>query len=277
MLPSSPNNAMAQSPIVTLTTDFGLVDSYVGIIKGVILRICPNARLVDLSHLVPPQDIATGALLLRQAAPYFPADTIHLAVVDPGVGGHRLPVAVSTNSGTFVAPDNGLLTAVLPVDLSGVRAVHLNRLQFWMPTLHPTFHGRDIFAPVAAYLAAGATLLSVGEPIPPEDLVRLSWPSPAWSGDEIVGEVLHTDHFGNLITNIDREFLTGYGAARISLAGVDVGALVQTYSDRGPGEPAAYLGSSGLLEIAVVDCNAAQVLGAGRGTPVIVRGLHRGV
>jgi S-adenosylmethionine hydrolase len=268
---------MAQPPIVTLTTDFGLVDSYVGIIKGVILRICPNARLVDLSHLVPPQDIATGALLLRQAAPYFPSDTIHLAVVDPGVGGNRLPVAVSTGSGTFVAPDNGLVTAVLPADMSSVRAVHLNRPQFWMPTLHPTFHGRDIFAPVAAYLAAGATLLSVGESIPPEDLVRLSWPTPIRTANQIIGEVVHTDHFGNLITNIERDLLVDEGAARISLAGVDVGALVQTYSDRGPGEPAAYLGSSGLLEIAVVDCNAAQVLGAGRGAPVIVRGLRRGV
>jgi S-adenosylmethionine hydrolase len=263
---------MAQPPIVTLTTDFGLADSYVGIIKGVILRICPNAHLVDLSHLVPPQDIATGALLLRQAAPYFPNDTIHLAVVDPGVGGNRLPVAVSTSSGTFVAPDNGLLTAVLPVDMSGVRAVHLNRPQFWMPTLHPTFHGRDIFAPVAAYLAAGATLLSVGESIPSEDLVRLPWPAPIRTGHQIVGEVIHADHFGNLITNIDGALLAVHGGTRISLAGVDVGALVRTYSDRGPGEPAAYIGSSGLLEIAVVECNAAQVLGAGRGTPVVVRG-----
>ncbi|MDP3047740.1 MAG: SAM-dependent chlorinase/fluorinase [Chloroflexota bacterium] len=262
---------MAQPPIVTLTTDFGLADSYVGIIKGVILRICPNAHLVDLSHLVPPQDIATGALLLRLAVPYFPTDTIHLAVVDPGVGGNRLPVAVSTSSGTFVAPDNGLLTAVLPVDMAGVRAVHLNRPQFWMPTLHPTFHGRDIFAPVAAYLATGATLLSVGESIPPEDLVRLPWPTPISTGDQIIGEVIHTDHFGNLITNIDGAHLAGLGDTRISLAGVNVGALVQTYSDRGPGEPAAYMGSSGLLEITVVDCNAAQVLGVGRGASVIAR------
>jgi S-adenosyl-L-methionine hydrolase (adenosine-forming) len=263
---------MQQSPIVTLTTDFGLADSYVGILKGVILRICPNAHLVDLSHLVPPQDIAAGALLLRQAAPYFPSDTIHLAVVDPGVGGSRLPVAVSTDSGTFVAPDNGLLTAVLPLNVAGVRAVHLNRPQFWMPTLHPTFHGRDIFAPVAAYLAAGATLLSVGESIPPEDLVRLPWPTPVITTSKIVGAVIYADHFGNLITNIDGSQLVSLGNTHISLARADVGALVRTYGDHCPGEPAAYIGSSGLLEIAVVQCNAAQVLGAGRGTPVAVRG-----
>ncbi len=263
---------MAQSPIVTLTTDFGLADSYVGIIKGVILRICPNAQLVDLSHLIPPQDITAGALLLRQTVPYFPPETIHLGVVDPGVGGNRLPVAVSTNSGTFVAPDNGLLTGILPVDMAGVRAVHLNRPQFWMPTPHPTFHGRDIFAPVAAYLAAGATLLSVGESIPPEDLVRLPWPSPTRAGDAVTGEVIHTDHFGNLITNIRDTDLEALTRARVTLAGGDVGQLVRTYSDRGPGEAAAYIGSSGLLEIAVVECNAAQVLGAGRGAPVTVRG-----
>jgi S-adenosyl-L-methionine hydrolase (adenosine-forming) len=264
---------MAQPPIVTLTTDFGLADSYVGIIKGVILGICPNARLVDLSHLVPPQDIATAALLLRQAAPYFPADTIHLAVVDPGVGGSRLAVAVGAPSGVFVAPDNGLLTAVLPADLAGVRAVHLNQPRFWLPTLHPTFHGRDIFAPVAAHLAAGVPLLSLGQSIRPQDLVRLPWPIPTVTADQIVGEVIHTDHFGNLITNIDGAQLTVLGQLRISLAGADVGALVRTYSDRGPGEPAAYIGSSGLLEIAVVECNAAQVLGAGRGAPVMARSV----
>ena len=260
----------SRPPIITLTTDFGITDSYAAIMKGVLLSICPHAQLVDVSHLVPPQDLAAGALLLRQAAPFFPPETVHLAVVDPGVGTERRAVAVSGPQGLFVAPDNGLLTGVLPPDLSGVRAVDLNRPQFWLPAPSTTFHGRDIFAPVAAYLAAGATLLDVGEPIPPEGLTRLPWPKPTRRGHQLAGEVIYVDHFGNLVTNIQQSDLEHVSAATVFVSEQRAGSVVRTYGDRGPGEPVAYVGSSGLLEIGVVNCNAAEALGAGRGSPVTV-------
>jgi hypothetical protein len=257
-------------PVVTLTTDFGITDAYVGIVKGVILSICPHATLVDISHSVPPQDVATAALILRQAAPYFPPETIHVAIVDPGVGTDRRAVAAISPLGVFVAPDNGILTGVLPAALVGIRAVHLNRPQFWLAAPGATFHGRDLFAPVAAYLAAGTSLLDVGQPIDPEGLVRLPWPEPVTVPGEIVGEIIHVDHFGNLVANIDRRTLERNTVETVFVGEREVGALVSTYGDRGPGQPAAYIGSSGLLEVAVVNCDASQALGAGKGTPVRV-------
>jgi len=266
------------------------------VMKGVILSICPAARLVDLSHQVPPQDILAGALILRQAAPYFPPGTIHLAVVDPGVGGNRRPVAVRIGQAIYVLPDNGLITGVCPPqsppdgEKSRVSAVHLNRPAFWRSSPAPlappqfggmggraggealsaTFHGRDIFAPVAAHLAAGASLLDVGEMIDPAGLVRFPWPAvtrtPADGGWTLTGEVIYIDHFGNLITNIAGSDLTGPG--RVWVADRPAGPLRRTYADGQPGELIAYVGSSGLLEIAIVNGNAAATIGAGRGTMV---------
>lgn len=263
----------ARQPIISLTTDFGSCDPYVGIVKGVILGICPRATLVDITHGVPPQDVNTAALVLRQAAPFFPPQTIHLAVVDPGVGTARRAVAASTPLGTFVAPDNGILTGVVPEIATGVRAVNLNRPEFWLPTPRATFHARDILGPVAAYLAAGASLMDVGSVIPPESLARLPWPKPVTVPGAIVGEIIEADHFGDLVSNISLDLLNRYTVKSIHLGDTEVGPMVQTYGDSLPGQPAAYVGSAGFLEIAVVNGSAAQRFRAGKGTPVRVSTL----
>ena len=261
---------IARAPVISITTDYGQSDGYVGAVKGVLLRICPQARLVDITHLVPPQDVFAGALILRQAAPFFPEGTIHLAVVDPGVGTSRRAVAVSCPSGVFVGPDNGLFSGVISSDGAGVLAVELNRPQYWLPGVSATFHGRDIFAPVAAHLAAGVPLQDVGDPIAAESLVRLPWPAPARRGPRLNGEVIHVDHFGNLITNVQARDFTDAAADRVYLGDRDLGPLSSTFGDAEPGEPVTYVGSTALLEIAVVNGSAAAVYGADRGTPVAV-------
>ena len=257
-------------PVITITTDFGLTDGYVGAVKGVLLSICPDATLVDVTHLVPPQDVSTGALILRQAAPFFPPETIHLAVIDPGVGTARRAVALSGPLGTFVGPDNGLFTGVIPASLTQVRAVELNRHEYWLPAVSATFQGRDVFAPVAAHLAAGVTLRDVGEPIDAASLVRLPWPAPAIGCGRLTGEVIHVDHFGNLITNIERQHIPDGAPVTVRLGERLIGPLAATYGDSRPGEAIACIGSSGFLEIAVVNGHAGNVLGAGRSCPVTV-------
>src|SRR5712691_6438607 len=185
-------------PLVTLTTDFGLRDPFVGIMKGVILSICPTARLVDLTHEVEPQDILGGCLTLEAAVPFFPAGTVHLVVVDPGVGSARRAIALRTGGGYLVGPDNGVLTPAF--ERSGWTAVALTAPEYRLPSVSRTFHGRDVFAPAAAYLAAGIPLERLGSTL--TDPVRLPLPGCRLEGDALVGEVLAADRFGNLITSI---------------------------------------------------------------------------
>jgi S-adenosylmethionine hydrolase len=262
---------MGASGIITVLTDFGTRDAYVGIMKGVVLGICPAAQLVDLTHAVPPQAVRIGALLLRSAVDFFPDGTVHLAVVDPGVGAARDPVLVVTARAMLVGPDNGLLAPSAAA--LGVRTVHrLERAELFRQPVSQTFHGRDIFAPVAARLAAGTPPEAFG----PERsaLQPLDLPAPRSEAGAVHGEVIHVDHFGNLITNIPADALASFRAQSLSVRIAEMTRLplVPTYAAVAPGAPLALIGSWGMLEVAVRDGNAAEQLRAGTATRVSVVG-----
>ena len=271
-------------PVITLTTDFGLADGYAGAMKGVILRLCPGAIIVDVSHDIPPQAILQAAYVLSTIVPHFPAGSVHLAVVDPGVGTARRPIAVQTGSATYVAPDNGLLSLALVRDAAHL-AVHLQPAWGWAGPgpFSATFHGRDLFAPAAARLACGAALTELGEPISPADLVSLPGLQPRLQPDgSWLGQVLHVDRFGNLITNLQPWAWAADLSARpvdlvITVGEAKIAGLKRTFGDVEPGELVAYLGSSGPLEIAVRDGNAAARLRVAAGDPVRVAAMLGGV
>jgi len=257
-------------PLITLTTDFGRQDPFVGIVKGVILGICRAAVLVDLTHDLPPQDVRAAALALEAAVPFFPPGTVHLAVVDPGVGGPRRPLGLAADGQLFVGPDNGLFSFLY--DRPGWRAVTLSEPAYRLPEVSRTFHARDLFAPAAAHLALGVLLEDFGEPA--GDPVRLPWPRPVREGDELAGEVVYADRFGNLLTNLretDLAPLLGQGAVEVWVAGRTIQGLSTFYGERAPGEPGALIGSAGRLEIFVCRGDAARALGAGPGAAVRVR------
>jgi S-adenosylmethionine hydrolase len=251
------------APIITLLSDFGTADAYVAAMKGVILGIAPEARLVDVTHAVPPQDVFAGALALRAAAPWFPAGTVHLAVVDPGVGTAREPIVIETATARFVGPNNGLLTLAARPPW---RVYVCEAPAFRLPDTSATFHGRDVFAPAAAFLAGGAPAAAFGRPLEEERCVRLRLPEPRREGPALVGEVIHVDGFGNLVTSIRAEHLGSAGAgSRIEAGGEVIMGLSRTYGEAAPGALVALVGSSELLEIAVRDGSAAARLGLGRG------------
>jgi hypothetical protein len=257
--------------VITLLTDFGLEDGYVAAMKGVVATIAPEARLVDVSHLVPPQDVVSGRFRLLTVAPYFPPGTIHLAVVDPGVGTSRRAVAIRSASGSyFVGPDNGLLLGALESDPAAA-AVELSESRFWRtPSPSATFHGRDVFAPVAAHLALGVSLGELGAPIPPETLVRLElgrWNTIPGGAE---GAVQAVDRFGNLISSIPASALAGHASWKASIRGRTV-AGHRTYGEVPSGEPLALVGSHGFVELAVRDGDAKSALRAGIGDPMQVR------
>ena len=256
--------------LITLTTDFGLRDPLVGIMKGVLLSICPSARLVDLTHEVPPQDILAGGLALEAATPFFPPGTVHLAVVDPGVGSARRAIAVRAGGYYLVGPDNGLFTFAL--EGAGWTAVSVTAPEYRLAEVSRTFHGRDVFAPAAAYLAAGVPLERLGPAV--SDPERLHRPGCRLEGGELVGEVLDADRFGNLITSIPAARLTelpGPGGVALEVAGRRLRGPVGAYAEGGDGEPAVIVGSTGRLEIFVRAGSARDNLGAGRGAIVRVR------
>jgi S-adenosyl-L-methionine hydrolase (adenosine-forming) len=253
--------------LITLMTDFGLKDGNVGVMKGVILGIAPQAQVVDISHFIPPQDIREAALILVRSAPYFPPETIHVVVVDPGVGTARRPIAVRLGPQVFVGPDNGVITMLLEYAEARnwpVAFVHLDHPQFWLPEVSHVFHGRDIFAPSAAHLANGTPLSALGTPI--RDPVRLELPRPERTPLGWRGEVIHVDHFGNLASNIRLEHLPDWQAApelfAVRLRGIEIHGLVSTFGERSSGELAALFGSTGNLIISIVNGSAAQTLGA---------------
>ncbi len=253
--------------VITLLTDFGTADAYVGILHGTILRINPAATVVDLCHEVPPQDVRAGAFILSTAYPYFAPDTIHVAVVDPGVGGERQAIAVRTARGVFLAPDNGLLSYVLarePVQ----QMVQLTNSTYWLAPLSHTFHGRDVFAPVAAHLSLGVPLGDLGRAT--DHAMRFAIPVARADEDGTIhGEVLHVDRFGNLITNLTQELLPLGQQLQIQVAGRQIRGPAESYSQAGEGELLALFGSSGYLEIALRNGSAATALQAGPGTPVV--------
>ena len=257
--------------IITLTTDFGVGSRYVAAMKGVILSICPTATMVDIAHDVPPQDVRRAALLLDDAAEWFPPETIHVAVVDPGVGADRAIVYARIGSQQFIAPDNGLLSR-LAARRPPEMIMRLSDPAYWLQNVSTTFHGRDIMAPVAAHLASGLDPRRLGTPL--EQLVMLDWPEPKVQPTRIDGEVIEVDGFGNLITNITAEMLAGRptdSRASIVCAGHEVRGIHRAYAEQPDGMLAALVGSNGRLELAVVGDNAARRLGVGVGLSVTIR------
>lgn len=270
-------------------TDFGVADGYVGTMKGVMLDIAPGARLVDLSHDIAPQNVRQAAYVLYTAYPFFPPHTVHLVVVDPGVGSARRAIALRTPVGDFVGPDNGVFSYVMACE--NVEAiVELANPRYQLPDVSHTFHGRDIFAPAAAHLAAGVSIEELGPVV--SDPITFPAPRLEIAPDRIVGEVLHADHFGNVITSIGRlnwhegelalqsPFRQTQSAesvcfpaqeVTVSAAGREIAGVYSTYAMVERGQVLALVGSEGHLEIAVREGSAAQALGLKPGDEVILR------
>ncbi|MDZ4158333.1 MAG: SAM-dependent chlorinase/fluorinase [Anaerolineaceae bacterium] len=254
---------------IALLTDFGLKDAYVGVMKGVILGIAPDVQIADISHSISPQNVLEGALALGRSAPYFSEGTVHMSVVDPGVGTRRRPIAAWLGSRYFVGPDNGLCTVLLERTEKNHQEVHfvqIDQPRYWLPEISNVFHGRDIFSPVAAHLANGVPLEQVGTPI--YDPVRLTLPGVSQLPNGWQGKVIMIDHFGNLATNILRSHLEGMEKLRVRIAGAEVQGLVRTFGDRQPGELIALFGTQNDLIVSVVNGNAAQRLNVGVGEQV---------
>ena len=257
--------------VITITTDFGEKDGYVGVMKGVIWNIAPNVQLADITHEIPPQNILTGAITLWRVAPFFPKGTIHIAVVDPGVGTQRRPLAARIGDYYYVCPDNGLLT---PLILDAERAgqpmsfVHLNKPEYWLRNVSHTFHGRDIFSPVAAHLAAGIPLEQLGTII--TDPVRLNLPRPEQMTNGWRAHITVIDVFGNLTTDLPVAALAGHRDVTIHILGRTIDGLIESYGHRQPGDLVALVDSEDFVEVAVVNGSAANDLGAKLGDVVEV-------
>jgi S-adenosylmethionine hydrolase len=257
-------------PVIALLTDFGSADHYAGTMKGVIVGICPDATLIDITHDIPPHDVMAGALELAASYKFFPPGTIFVAVVDPGVGSGRRGLAVDCGEYRFVAPDNGVLTLVAR-EAPPKKIVELTERRYARPTVSRTFEGRDRFAPAAAWLGKGIQLSALGRPM--SDMQRIDVPLPEVSADAVRGVVLRVDRFGNLVTNIDRktvERLGQSGTIAIEAAGQRMGRIVATYAEL-PGEGVgALFGSTDHLELAAPSASAAERLGLSRGAAVVV-------
>ncbi len=277
------------APPVVLVTDFGLADAYVGVMRGVMSSINPSAAVIDLTHGIGPQDVRHGAVVLADAFRYFPAGSIFVAVVDPGVGTDRAAILLETPNARFVAPDNGLLTLVcraydgafgdsdraelVPLP-DGCRAWRLTNSDYWKHPVSATFHGRDVFAPVAAHLSRGVSPEALGERV--ASITALALPTPMSEGNVVRGQVIYADGFGNLVTDVTADILARMGATpqeprvTVSIAGHNVAGLSRTFHDP-PGEGLrALLGSHGRLEVAMVDGSARAVLGVASGASVMV-------
>ena len=252
-------------PVITLTTDFGIKDGNVGVMKGVIWGISPEVQIADLSHLISPQNISEAALILSRSAPYFPEGTIHVVVVDPGVGTARHKMAAKIGTQYYVGPDNGTISLLLE-KAEQLRweseFVMLTNPQYWLPEVSFVFHGRDIFAPVAAHLSIGVSLAALGTPL--ENPVRLQLPKPEKNQNGWRGEIIHIDHFGNISSNIRVETLGDWLENKenisVLIAGVKVKGLVHTFGERPTGELIALIGSTGNLILSVVNGSASERL-----------------
>jgi S-adenosylmethionine hydrolase len=262
-------------PTIAMMTDFGLKDGNVGVMKGVIWGICPEVRIADVSHMIGAQNVAEAALILARSTPYFPAGSIHLVVVDPGVGTARRPMAARIGSSFYVGPDNGTITLWFDQARAvghGAELVHLDKAAFWRPQISHVFHGRDIFSPVAAHLAAGVALRDLGTGL--TDPVLLKLPRPKRVADGLEGEIIHIDHFGNAASNILLEDLEDSLEARrlveVQLGANRISGLVRTFGDRQPGDVIALIGSTGNLIVSVVNGSAAATLGIHMGQPIRV-------
>jgi len=247
--------------VISLLTDFGTRDGFVGIMKGVIWDINPQVQVADISHEVNPQNILHGALILGQSWKYFPNGSVHLVVVDPGVGTQRRAIAAKIGKHFFVCPDNGLITIPLEQAISSgdpVRAVLLDRSEFWLPRISRSFHGRDIFAPTAAHLATGVPIEQLGSPL--DSIVKILIPQPLPTADGWRAQVMMVDHFGNLISNLSEERLENQAVLAVTCGGMTIRHFVSTFGDAKPGELIAMIDSSGWLSVSLVNGNAAKVL-----------------
>ena len=268
-------------PLITLTTDFGTADSCVGVMKGVILGINPRASIIDISHHIQPQSILEASFIIGTSHSYFPTGTIHVVVVDPGVGTSRSALLLVTPSASFLAPDNGVLSYVLREGFQqepevserselaipqGYKAYRLNKPEFWLHPVSSTFHGRDIFAPVAGHLSLGVPAHELGQEI--DHLTWVIHPQPQWVGDTLVGEVVHIDRFGNLITNIPAALIPGKKPVTIEVKGHRIQGLSLSYEEGG--WLLAISGSHGNLEVSVKNGSAAGKLRATIGESVTV-------
>jgi S-adenosyl-L-methionine hydrolase (adenosine-forming) len=263
---------VAHRPIITLTTDFGTNDHFVGAVKGVILDIVPEAAIVDISHAVQAYDVLDGALAISQTYSYFPAGTVHMVVVDPGVGTTRRPIIASSDGYHFVAPDNGVLSMVYAKE-ERIHVRHVTSDHYFRQPVSNTFHGRDVFAPVAAYLAKMVDAHKFGEEI--EDYVRFAAPRPkAVAENRLRAVVLKVDRFGNLITNVTPEdapaLFAGKVGFKIVVGNQEITAIRTAYAEGTPGEVFGIVGSMGYLEIVANRAAAAQITGAGKGSEVSV-------
>jgi S-adenosylmethionine hydrolase len=262
---------LVTNAIITLTTDYGTDDHLVGTLKGVILKINPEVTIVDITHHVTPFDLLDGALAIGAAYSYFPPKTIHVVIVDPGVGTERRPLLVSGQNHYFVAPDNGVLSLVYERE-PNVVVRHANAEHYFLQPLSKTFHGRDIFAPVAAWLSKGWQTPSMGDEI--HDYKKMALPRPKAGAAGTKGLVLKVDPFGNLVTNFRAEDLPSHaqngGGLKMQVGTHAVSRLVDTFARGKAGEPIAYLGASGYLEIAINKGNASRTLSVGRGAPVLL-------
>lgn len=258
------------SRIITLTSDFGSKDGYVAAMKGTILSIAPpSIRMVDISHEIAPQDVMEAAYVLRSSTPFFPDGTVHLAVIDPGVGTRRRPIAVRSGAQFYIGPDNGLISLVLGT--SGAdEMVELSNSAFWRdPNPSATFHGRDIFAPAAAHIACGVSLTELGRPL--DRIQPLHWALPIADEQGVQGWVMHIDHFGNCITNISADLLPEPSEKRglkCYVGNAVLSGVHRTYADVDSGDPVLLFDSGGQLEIAINGGNAAQLLGINKGSQV---------
>lgn len=259
-----------QRPTIALLTDFGTRDHYAGVLKGVALSICPDATIVDLSHDLPAHDIPFAALELAATYKYFPAGTIFLVVVDPGVGTSRRGLAAEAGDWKFVAPDNGVLTEVFH-EVAPKKVVELTERKYARPTVSRTFEGRDRFAPAAAWLAKGIQLPALGRPV--SDYRVLELPRPVADEAQLSGEVVRIDRFGNVVTNIDRKTAEKFatGPMQITVGAHSIARLVSTYSDLAEDELGALFGSTDHLEFATHAASAAEVLGVKVGDAVVVK------
>jgi len=256
--------------LITLTTDFGYTDPFVGIMKGVIATINPDVRVVDVTHGVPQQNLIAGALVLHHSVDYFPSGTIHVVVVDPGVGTARRPILIECEDMYLIGPDNGVLSLALETH-KAVRTVELSNQTYQLYPTSNTFHGRDIFAPAAAHVSRGVDPGSFGEQV--ENLVSLEWPAPVRSEDSMAGQVVYIDGFGNLFTTISGKDLTQDENQEITIAigNATIHGIARAYGSAGSRRFVAVVNSWGFLEIAAPNGNAAQILGAQIGDNVQVR------
>ncbi len=256
-------------PLCTFLSDFGLADTYVAQVKGVLCSRVDGVTVVDVTHAIEPGDVFDGCLALESILGSFPPATVHLAVVDPGVGGGRRGIAVATAAGFGVGPDNGLLTPLLEQEGARVHEIRGDRLG--CRQVAPTFHGRDLFAPACGHLLAGGAIAELGPPV--EDPIRLRLPAPRPVAGGLDGEVVHVDRFGNCTTSIRATDLTDHDPdrLRVAIAGVEIQGLVRTYTEGRAGEPIALIGSGGRLEVALRDGSVADHLAVARATPVMVR------